>query len=113
MPGPFASLVVENQIPKVVVGIEAAVAGSFLEDAQRQKVILVSQVTREETKRRAAICLKIFRTLRGDLKWGVERINDSLPHFLRCELDGIAWTPDATRASWSPSQEITREDTRT
>lgn len=110
--GPFAGLVVDGQLGKVGAGIEAAVAGSFLEDAARQKVVLVVSPPRHsEVKRRTAVCIRIFRELRGDLKWGVDRIVDNLPRFLRSELDGIAWAPVATRASWSPSQEITREDT--
>jgi hypothetical protein len=109
---PFAGLVVEQQIPRVVRGIEVAVLKSFEEDAARQSVILVRQVTRSEQKRRVALCLKIFRELRGDLKWGVERIVDSLPHFLRCELDGIAWSPEAKRATWGSNEKpITQEET--
>jgi|SRR6185436_18129171 len=110
--GPFAGLVLDGQIPRVVRGIEEAVAKSFTEDAKRRAVIVVGAAPKQsEVKRRAEICLRIFRELRGDLKWGVERIADSLPHFLRCELDGIAWSPTVTRASWSPNDKITREDT--
>ena len=98
----FAGLVVDGQIDKVARGIERAVARSFEDDRARSSVILlnVAQPTQAEVKRRAEMCVRIFRELRGDLKWTVDRIVDELPGFLRKELDGISWEPEARRASW-------------
>lgn len=59
-------------------------------------------VTTREVKRRFDICVKIFKELRGDVKWGVSRIIDYLPEYLRAELDGEPWEPD-TRRCWVPS----------
>jgi hypothetical protein len=104
MAGEFAGLVTDERIPQVVAGIERAVLKSFEEDAAPGRVILVTgapRISRDEIRRRAAICMRIFRQLRGDLNFGIEKILDHLPKFLRCELDGIPWEPDATRTTWA------------
>jgi hypothetical protein len=104
MAGEFASLVTEDQIPNVVAGIEKAVLKSFEEDRAPGRIILVTalpRITRDEVKRRSEICMKIFRELRGDLKWTVARIVDHLPKFLRMTLDGVSWEPEARRSSWA------------
>ncbi len=62
-----------------------------------------SRITASETKRRTNICIELVKTLRGDLKWSVPRITDYLPTYLRCELDGIAYSP-STSAVWSPDR---------
>jgi hypothetical protein len=105
MAGVFLDLVEQKAYPKVILGIEKAVADSFKEDKKPGQIILVTGPTnretpREEAKRRAKICIKIFKDLRGDLSWGIDRILDSLPKFLRMELDGVSWEPEAQRASW-------------
>jgi hypothetical protein len=102
MSGEFAGLVEDGNITKVVIGIEAAVLQSFETDQARTSPLLLRQVsiTHDEVKRRGRICTQLFRELRGDLKWGVDRILDHLPSFLRKELDGIPWQPEARRASW-------------
>jgi len=103
-PGAFASLVTEDKVGKVALGIEAAVAQSFLEDLAPGRIIIVhggGRITHAEIKRRGDMCIKIFRELRGDLKWTVERILDHLASFLRKTLDGIPWEPEARRASWT------------
>lgn len=106
--GVFLDLVTSAQMPTVLAGVERAVLRSFNEDQQPGRIILVTGArnrapTRAEQKRRAEICVKIFKVLRGDLSWGVERILDSLPKFLRCELDGRSWEPEARRATWTPT----------
>lgn len=106
--GVFASLLEANQIPKVLRGIESAVVHSFLADKTPGRIILVTGATdqgpkMEEVKRRGEICLRIFRELRGDLKWTVDRILDALPRFLRSELEGTPWEPEARRSTWSAS----------
>jgi hypothetical protein len=103
----FLDLVTSDQIPKVVKGFEAAIAKSFEQDRQPGRIILVTGVADKapspsEMKRRGEMCLKIFKSLRGDLSWGLDRILDELPRFLRAELDGTPWEPEARRATWTP-----------
>ncbi len=105
-PGVFLDLVQHDQIAKVVRGIETAVAQSFIDERARQAIVLVGKApTRDEVKRRGQICLRVFKELRGDLKWGVDRILDHLPYYLRCELDGVSWRPEdhTKRNVWSPT----------
>jgi len=111
MQGVFLDLVEQKSIPKVVLGIEKAVADSFIEDKQPGRLILVvgsaakdRETSLAEAKRRAAICVKIFKELRGDLSWGLDRILDNMPKFLRMTLDGVPWEPEAKRASWATGQ---------
>jgi hypothetical protein len=96
--GLFAELVAEEQIGRVVQGIERAVGASFLEDRARP--------TGDEIRRRFDICTRIIKELRGDLGWALPRIFDHLPRLLRCELDGIPWKLDE-RTLWAPSQPAT------
>ena len=90
----FAGLIEPKEIGRITLGFTVAIEQSFLDDQAR--------MTQAEVKRRFEICVKIFRELRGDLHWGVQRILSKLPEYLRCELDGHPWTPD-TRAMWMPS----------
>lgn len=105
--GIFLDLVQHDQIPKVVHGFEVAVTKSFLEEQRPGRIILVTGARdagpkTEEVKRRGQMCLKIFMALRGDLAWGVDRILDCLPRYLRAELDNVPWEPEARRATWTP-----------
>jgi len=93
MAGDFLSLIETEQLGQVVLGIEHAVTRSFEADGARR--------TDAEIRRRFAICERLFRGLRGDLGWGVVRVIDHLPHYLRCELDGQTWEPDR-RTLWMP-----------
>jgi hypothetical protein len=86
-------LVAAQQVPRVIDGIERAIAASFAEDGARR--------TRDEVRRRYAICERLLRHLRGDLGWGIQRVLDHLPRYLRNELDGLPWAPDA-RTVWIP-----------
>lgn len=101
---PFASLVTEQQIPKVFAAIERAVLASFEAETHAGRIILVHavrRISRSEQKRRVGLCIAMFRELRGDLKWSLERIADHLPKFLRLELDGTSWREQATSLSRS------------
>ena len=93
MPAPFLDLVEQGQLVQAVLAIERAVTGSFEVDG--------SWMTAAEVRRRFQICERLFRQLRGDLRWGLVRVIDHLPHYLRCELDGQAWEPDR-RTCWMP-----------
>lgn len=94
MTGAFADLVEQEQVGRVSLAIERAIAASFSEDGAR--------MTGDEVRHRFAICERLFRRLRGDLGWGLQRALDHLPRYLRCELDGIPWQPDA-RMVWVPA----------
>jgi hypothetical protein len=92
--GAFADLVAGDQVGCVSLAIERAIERSFREDCAR--------MTGDEVRRRFAICERLFRRLRGDLSWGLQRALDHLPSYLRCELDGIPWQPNA-RTVWMPA----------
>ena len=109
MAGEFADLISEGQLGRVTYGVEVAVTKSFETDQKRLGPLHISRaqnITRSEVKRRTDICLRIFKELRGDLKWGVERILDHLPQFLRAELDGVPWRPDTEHCLWTPGTDI-------
>ena len=92
--GAFGDLVAQEQVGRVSLAIERAIAGSFRQDGAR--------MTGDEVRRRFAFCERLFRRLRGDLGWGLQRALDHLPRYLRCELDGIHWQPNA-RTVWMPA----------
>jgi hypothetical protein len=89
----FLNLVENDQLAQAVLGIERAVAQSFEADGAR--------MTGAEVRRRFDICARLLRQLRGDLGWGLQRVLDHLPQYLRCELDGVPWEPDR-RTCWMP-----------
>lgn len=101
---PFSDLIVQDMVGKVTLGIQTTIELSFAQD--------FSRITSDEVKRRFKMCEKIFRELRGDLGWSVQRILDNLPRYLRCELDGVNWEPEK-RSSWAPSQAGKDSDTMT
>lgn len=92
----FLDLVSDDQVARVTVAIEHAICNSFATDGSR--------MTGDEVRRRFGLCERLVRQLRGDLGWGLQRVLDHLPHYLRCELDGVPWTPDA-RQVWVPEDE--------
>ncbi len=89
----FAELVEKDQVGRAMLAIERAVSMSFEQDDAR--------ITGDEIRRRFQICERLIRGLRGDLGWGLHRVLDHLPHYLRCELDGQPWEPDQ-RTIWMP-----------
>src|SRR3989339_412897 len=58
-------------------------------------------ITENEARRRVQICERIWKVLRIEKKWSLQRACDHLYHFLINELDGIQWEPD-TRTIWVP-----------
>lgn len=84
---------------RLVRGIERAVAMSFESHPMRHK-------TRDEVRRRGAICIEMARNVRKDkaLNWTIERICDEMPRALRCELNGTKWEP-STRRFWTPEDD--------
>jgi hypothetical protein len=91
--GTFLDLVQEDQVGTAALALERAIASSFAEDHARP--------TGDEVRRRFAICERLLRHLRGDLGWGLQRVLDHLPNYLRCELDRVPWEPEA-RTIWTP-----------
>lgn len=100
MHGELARLSRDQQI-KLMAGVHRAVEESFLEDKRRDGRSRSIKVTADELKRRVNICLKIYRELRGDLDWGLQRAIDHLSMYLRYTLDGVTWEPDQ-RKVWAP-----------
>lgn len=93
------SLFPGNAIGTLTRGIFVAVDNSFQE--RRQKM---NNPTHQEIRQRFDICFQAARMLRGDLKWGVQRIVDILPEVLKYELNGSKWSPSvAERTMWVPS----------
>lgn len=91
--GIFLDLLRHDQVGTATLAIERAIIGSFVEDQARP--------TGDEVRRRFVICERLVRRLRGDLGWGLQRVLDHLPHYLRCELDRVPWEPEA-RTVWAP-----------
>ena len=58
-------------------------------------------VTQAEVKRRFEICERIWKVLRIEHKWLVQRVCDHLHRFLLQEIDGISWEPNC-RVLWVP-----------
>lgn len=85
-----------SEVSGVVLGFEQAISKSFADD--------LSRMTGAEVRRRFEICTRLFCALRADLRWGLQRALDQLPQYLRCELDGARWEPDA-RTIWMPHDE--------
>lgn len=105
MAGELIDLVAQDQLGRVTTAIHEAIEKSFITDlavSGLEQGRCVGFLTQSETKRRFNICLRIFRTCRGDLKWSIARCCDNLHRYLREELDGKTWEPDA-RLIWSPS----------
>lgn len=95
MSGAFANLIgSELDLARVTLAIEAAIARSFETHPMRH-------ATQAEVKDRFDICARIFERLHGQLGWGLVRTLDLMPRYLKAELDGSTWTPDA-RACWMP-----------
>lgn len=100
MHGELAKLTGDQQ-RRVTQAIYRAVEESFLVDKKRDGRSRSIKVTADELKRRVNICLKVYKELRGDLDWGLQRAIDHLPMYLRRSLDGVAWEPDQ-RKVWAP-----------
>ncbi len=96
--GVFLDLVSADQLGQVTLAIERTIAESLRADGAR--------VTGAEVRRRFKICERLIRELRGDLGWSLQRVLDHLPRYLRCELDGVPWAPEAC-GLWVPGGEET------
>lgn len=92
----FVHLVEKNMVGVVTLRMTEVVEASFEAHPMRG-----GSIPRSEVKRRFDLCANIFEKLRGDLKWGLERVWGHLPAYLGDELNGVQWLPDA-RTIWSP-----------
>jgi hypothetical protein len=68
-------------------------------DAERR---LQRDITQFEIKDRFQACMKWARILRGDLKWGVDRVIGQLDDILRCHLAKMDYVPP-DRKCWVPT----------
>ena len=59
--------------------------------------------TADETRRRFRLLMENVMELRGERKWGVQRICSALPDILKCELSGSKYQPDDKRTTWIAS----------
>lgn len=91
--GTFSGLIELGEVGRVTLSFEETIAFSFITDGSR--------LTASEVKRRFELCAGIFKKLRGDLHWGIDRALHFLPTYLRDELEGVAWKPDS-RTMWMP-----------
>lgn len=97
--GVFRGLIADDLVGRVTNDFIEVIGKSFAEDQKRSGKPI--RMTQAEVKRRFDMCAKIFALLRGDLHWGIQRITDHLPIYLRAELDGKPWEPDQ-RQCWMP-----------
>jgi hypothetical protein len=81
--------------PNLVNVIEEAILRSFESRPMR------GGITQAEVKRRFEICERIWKVLRIEHKWSVQRVCDHLYRFLLQEIDGISWEPNR-RVLWVP-----------
>lgn len=82
----------DGTLGRLTAGILDAVAESF-----EQK-----NPTEGEIRDRFNKCMKWAMVFRGDLKWGIQRINDEIKNALRTELLGAKYEPP-TRQCWIQS----------
>jgi len=91
--------------PAVAAAVERAVVRSF-----ETRPMPLRGITTSEARRRVQICERIWKALRLEKRWSLQRACDHLYRYLIAELDGIAWEPDG-RAIWVPdSQEQQKGD---
>lgn len=87
-----------DKAPAVAQAVERAVIRSF-----ETRPLPLRGITTSEAKRRVHICEQIWRVLRLDKSWSVQRACDHLYRYLIAELDGVTWEPDA-RSIWAPDR---------
>lgn len=96
---PFLDLLSDPMDIKAVVNsITDAVAVSYVSHPMRKQ-------TDREDRRRTQICLRLFRLMRGDVRWPVRRCVDTMAEALQVELSGKKWTPDP-RSSWFTTEPV-------
>ena len=84
--------------PVVAQTVERAVMRSF-----ETRPLPLRGITSAEAKRRVQICEQIWKVLRLEQRWSLQRACDHLYRYLVAEIDGARWEPDH-RAIWVPDQ---------
>ncbi len=100
VPAPFLKLAQGDPmvLTQLVNGFENVICNSFA----RGRDPVRGNPTANHVRERFKIIERIFRSLRNDKQWGVQRILDKLPEYLHCELNGQTWEPD-DRSVWVPT----------
>jgi hypothetical protein len=88
----------DELLGRLTKGVTEAVDRSFRDSEGR----LRRDITHIEIKDRFSACIKWARTLRGDLKWGVDRIVGQMDEILRCHLAKADYSPPE-RKCWVPA----------
>lgn len=82
-----------DNLQEVVTMIQRAVLVSL------QTHIMIN-LTPAELQRRVDICCDILEILILDLKWPLIKVNDFLPTYLKCEIDGSKYNPESVGDKW-------------
>jgi len=89
--------------PVVAHAVERAVMRSF-----ETRPLPLRGITTSEARRRVQICERIWKALRLEKGWSLQRACDHLYRYLVAELDGVAWEPD-DRSIWVPDSSQPRQ----
>lgn len=92
------SLVIERDIPIAEGIIADAIEYSFAHCPVRE-------IKREEVKRRLQIAFKIFIELRAEMRYTLDRIENSLGTYLVFDIEGQKWEP-LKRRTWVPGDPV-------
>jgi hypothetical protein len=98
MAGEWLKLIDEGTLGQVTRRFHEAIEKSLEPGAHPMR-----HLTQAEVKHRFNLCADIFSKLRGDLKWGLQRILDNLPRYLNDKIAG-KFMPDA-RTVWAPGDD--------
>lgn len=86
-----------DSLGRLTRGIHEAVERSFQDDKGRMR----TDITQWEIRDRVTACVKQAKMMRGDLKWGLDRIVGQMDEVLRCHLAKTDYKVP-TRALWMP-----------
>jgi len=100
MSGELPKMVTAEWYGRIQKSFSTTIRNSFIDDG--------STPTRDEIKRRFAICMNLFCILRRELNKAVPRCLDEIPIGLRAALDGTSWEPDGEkdRKCWIPGDPL-------
>jgi hypothetical protein len=83
-----------TSVGTLVIAMTEAIAVSF------ETYGAMRNPTMEEKKRRFYLIMSNVLDLRGERKWGVQRICDAMADILKSELSGSKYVPDDKRTFW-------------
>jgi hypothetical protein len=90
----------DSEAKEVFAGFFKAIVASFYTDQ-----VQLLQITAHELRRRVMLCIQLFRDMRGDCYWTLNRTLDTLPHALRVTLDGEVFEPKKERSTWAATDD--------